>query len=202
MGVLGDRLIVDGNRQYRLRSDGRAVPDLIARLESGELPARGGRLRARSTPGRRGRRAGPRRPGGRRRAWACRWSRRSPRRPPAGAGAVGAGLGRRCSRGAAQPVAAGDGRRAAPGLRLLGRQPRGRPEGRRPGRAGVLGLLARHRASPRARPGQRRLLVPPGRPPSRLRPAGRGGPAAARRARRRRPAPPDCSPAELERRRP
>ncbi len=38
MGVLGDRLIVDG-MQYRLRSDGRTVPDLVARLESGELPA-------------------------------------------------------------------------------------------------------------------------------------------------------------------
>jgi len=38
MGVLEDRLIVDGTR-YRLRSDGRAVSDLLARLESGELPA-------------------------------------------------------------------------------------------------------------------------------------------------------------------
>jgi hypothetical protein len=38
MGVLGDRLIVDGTR-YRLRSDGRAVSDLIGQLESGELPA-------------------------------------------------------------------------------------------------------------------------------------------------------------------
>jgi hypothetical protein len=38
MGVLGDRLIVDGTR-YRLRSDGRAVADLLGRLESGELPA-------------------------------------------------------------------------------------------------------------------------------------------------------------------
>jgi hypothetical protein len=38
MGVLGDRLIVDGTR-YRLRSDGRAVSDLLAQLESGELPA-------------------------------------------------------------------------------------------------------------------------------------------------------------------
>jgi hypothetical protein len=37
MGVLGDRLIVDGTR-YRLRSDGRAVSDLLAQLESGELP--------------------------------------------------------------------------------------------------------------------------------------------------------------------
>ena len=38
MGVLGDRLIVDG-MQYRLRSDGRSVADLIGQLESGELPA-------------------------------------------------------------------------------------------------------------------------------------------------------------------
>ncbi len=38
MGTLGDRLIVDGDR-YRLRSDGRAVSDLIGQLESGELPA-------------------------------------------------------------------------------------------------------------------------------------------------------------------
>jgi hypothetical protein len=38
MGTLGDRLIVDGSR-YRLRSDGRAVSDLIDQLESGELPA-------------------------------------------------------------------------------------------------------------------------------------------------------------------
>jgi len=38
MGVLQDRLIVDGSR-YRLRSDGRAVSDLLVRLESGELPA-------------------------------------------------------------------------------------------------------------------------------------------------------------------
>jgi hypothetical protein len=38
MGVLGDRLIVDGTR-YRLRSDGRTVSDLIDQLESGELPA-------------------------------------------------------------------------------------------------------------------------------------------------------------------
>jgi hypothetical protein len=38
MGTLGDRLIVDGSR-YRLRSDGRAVSDLIGQLESGELPA-------------------------------------------------------------------------------------------------------------------------------------------------------------------
>jgi hypothetical protein len=38
MGVLGARLIVDGTR-YRLRSDGRAVSDLLVRLDSGELPA-------------------------------------------------------------------------------------------------------------------------------------------------------------------
>jgi hypothetical protein len=38
MGVLGDRLIVDGIR-YRLRSDGRAVSDLLGQLDSGELPA-------------------------------------------------------------------------------------------------------------------------------------------------------------------
>ena len=38
MGVLKDRLIVDGDR-YRLRSDGRTVSDLLDRLESGELPA-------------------------------------------------------------------------------------------------------------------------------------------------------------------
>jgi hypothetical protein len=37
MGVLQDRLIVDGS-QYRLRSDGSAVSALIGRLESGELP--------------------------------------------------------------------------------------------------------------------------------------------------------------------
>jgi hypothetical protein len=37
MGVLGDRLIADGNRQ-RLRSEGSAVSDIIARLEFGELP--------------------------------------------------------------------------------------------------------------------------------------------------------------------
>lgn len=38
MGVLTDRLILDG-AEYRLRSDGRAVRDLIDRLESGERPA-------------------------------------------------------------------------------------------------------------------------------------------------------------------
>jgi hypothetical protein len=38
MGTLGDRLILDGSR-YRLRSDGRAVADLVGQLESGELPA-------------------------------------------------------------------------------------------------------------------------------------------------------------------
>jgi hypothetical protein len=38
MTVLGDRLIVDGT-QYRLRSDGRTVSDLVGRLELGELPA-------------------------------------------------------------------------------------------------------------------------------------------------------------------
>ena len=38
MGVLADRLIADGT-QYRLRSDGRAVSDLLGQLESGELPA-------------------------------------------------------------------------------------------------------------------------------------------------------------------
>ncbi len=37
MGVLGDRLIMDRNRQ-RLRSEGSAVSDIIARLDSGELP--------------------------------------------------------------------------------------------------------------------------------------------------------------------
>jgi hypothetical protein len=37
MGVLQDRLIVDGY-QYRLRSDGRTVSDLIGRLSAGELP--------------------------------------------------------------------------------------------------------------------------------------------------------------------
>jgi hypothetical protein len=37
MDVLQDRLIVDG-AQHRLRSDGRAVPDLIGRLAAGELP--------------------------------------------------------------------------------------------------------------------------------------------------------------------
>ncbi len=38
MGVLTDRLIVDGE-EYRLRSDGRLVRDLLVRLESGERPA-------------------------------------------------------------------------------------------------------------------------------------------------------------------
>ena len=38
MGILGDRLIVNGD-QYRLRSDGRSVADLVGRLESGERPA-------------------------------------------------------------------------------------------------------------------------------------------------------------------
>ena len=38
MGILGDRLIVDGDL-YRLRSDGRSVADLVGRLESGERPA-------------------------------------------------------------------------------------------------------------------------------------------------------------------
>src|SRR5262245_20780934 len=38
MGTLRDRLIVDGSR-YRLRSDGRAVCDLIGQLESGEWRA-------------------------------------------------------------------------------------------------------------------------------------------------------------------
>ena len=38
MGLLGDRLIVDGTR-YRLRSDGRAVADLMGQLEAGEMPA-------------------------------------------------------------------------------------------------------------------------------------------------------------------
>jgi hypothetical protein len=38
MGILAERLIADGPR-YRLRSDGRAVSDLLGQLESGELPA-------------------------------------------------------------------------------------------------------------------------------------------------------------------
>jgi hypothetical protein len=38
MGVFQDRLVVDGSRQ-RLRSEGSSVPDLITRLEAGELPA-------------------------------------------------------------------------------------------------------------------------------------------------------------------
>src|SRR5262245_36564246 len=38
MCALADRLIIDGTR-YCLRSDGRAVSDLLDRLESGELPA-------------------------------------------------------------------------------------------------------------------------------------------------------------------
>lgn len=38
MSMLADRLIVDGT-QYRLRSDGRTVAELVGRLESGELPA-------------------------------------------------------------------------------------------------------------------------------------------------------------------
>jgi hypothetical protein len=37
MGVLGDRLIADGNRQ-RLRSEGSTVSEIIARLDAGELP--------------------------------------------------------------------------------------------------------------------------------------------------------------------
>ncbi len=37
MGMLGDRLIVDGNRQ-RLRSEGSTVAEIIARLDAGELP--------------------------------------------------------------------------------------------------------------------------------------------------------------------
>ncbi len=38
MGVLQDRLVMDGDRQ-RLRSEGSAVSDVIARLEAGEQPA-------------------------------------------------------------------------------------------------------------------------------------------------------------------
>jgi hypothetical protein len=37
MGVLGDRLIIDGDR-HRLRSEGSAASDIIARLDAGELP--------------------------------------------------------------------------------------------------------------------------------------------------------------------
>jgi hypothetical protein len=37
MGMLGDRLIVDRNQQ-RVKSDGSAVSEIIARLDSGELP--------------------------------------------------------------------------------------------------------------------------------------------------------------------
>jgi hypothetical protein len=37
MGVLGDRLIMDRNRQ-RLKSEGSAVSEIIGRLDSGELP--------------------------------------------------------------------------------------------------------------------------------------------------------------------
>ena len=52
------------------------------------------------------------------------------------------------------------------------------------GERACLGLLARHRPSPRARRRQRRLLVSPGRQASHLHTARRGGPAVARRARR------------------
>ncbi len=38
MGILAERLIADGPR-YRLRSDGRAVSDVVGQLGSGELPA-------------------------------------------------------------------------------------------------------------------------------------------------------------------
>ena len=147
MGVLGDRLIVDGTR-YRLRSDGRTVSDLMGRLESGELPA------AVVAPG-------AVTPAdvvaalahdalGADDATGLPLVQASPPRPAAGAGALGAGLGGGVPAGRA-PVAAGAGGRAAPDLRLLGRQPRGRPAGRRPGRAGrsrPTGTASRIAASP------------------------------------------------------
>ena len=139
----------------------------------------------RARPGRSAR--GPRRstPWAAPRARARRWSSGLPRRPRLERVLCGAGPGRSCSPGA-PPGAAGARGRPAPDPRLLGRQPRGRPGGRRPGRDAVLGLLARHRPSPRARRRQRRLLVSPGRPAPDLRPAGRGGPTHLRRAWRRR----------------
>ena len=90
--------------------------------------------------------------------------------PPAACAAAGTA----CARG-----------RPPPDPRLLGGQPRGRPAGRRPGRASRLGLLARHRPSPRARRRQRGLLVPPRRPASSLRVTGEGSRSTPRGARRR-----------------
>ena len=59
----------------------------------------------------------------------------------------------------------------APDPRLLGRLAHRGPGRRRPGRAGHVRLLARHRPPPRARPRQRLLLVPPRRPAPALRDA-------------------------------
>ena len=182
MGILGDRLIVDGD-QYRLRSDGRSVADLVSPARVGRA-ARGDGRPGCGHAGRRGRRAGTRR-AGRRTIAGLAAGPGSPPRPRLERALSEPAWAAVFPRPAHRP--AGDVRRAAPGPRLLGRQPRGRPGGRRPGRTRLLGLLARHRPSSRARPGQRRLLVPSRRPASGLLSAGRGRPAAARRARRRRP---------------
>ena len=83
-------------------------------------------------------RARVRRPGG----LARRWSRRAPRRPWLARRCSERRLGRALPR-RARPARLAPGGRPAAGPRLLGRQPRGRAAGRRPGRARVLGLLAR-----------------------------------------------------------
>ena len=97
MGVLGDRLIVDGMR-YRLRSDGRTVSDLLGQLESGELPAAviaPGAVDAADVVAALAHDA----LGRRRLDRACRWSR--PRRPvPGSRGCSRSRRGPGCSRGA------------------------------------------------------------------------------------------------------
>ncbi len=167
MGVLRDRLGLD-RRSSQSPFDGNAGGRGARPACGGRIAGQAGRHRARSTPADlvaalAHAALGDDDPTG------PSLSQTRPRvsrpRPVARRARLGRGLSRRAS-----PIAADPGGGSAPDPRLLGRQPRRRPEGRRPGRARVLGLLARHRPSPRARRRQRRLLVSPGRQASGLQP--------------------------------
>ncbi len=180
MGVLRDRLLL-GEGPASLRSSGTPVTEVVDRLAGDDSPVK--LIGAGRTDRRRlDRRACAGRAGRRRRDRARHWSRpgrdcRCLLRCTVRA-RLGRGLSRRASPGEAVPR-----RRPPPDPRLLGPQPRRRPAGRRPGRTGVLGLLARHRPSPRARRRQCRLLVSPGRQTSDLQTARRGSSSVAGRAR-------------------
>ena len=178
MGVLRDRLVLADGRAG-LRSNGTPVTEIIGRLEAGGSPRQADRTR-RIDACRFDRRAGAG-SAGRRRLAGPGLVQAKPRNPAACPGALGACLGR-VFPGASHASQAGSRRRSAPDSRLLGRQPRRRPAGRRPGRAQLLSLLARHRPSPRARRRQCRLLVSQGRQASGLHAARRGRSALARPA--------------------